>query len=118
MSGAGVLRILEGDRLGFWCPGCAEMHVVNIDASDRPAWSFNGNYDAPTFTPSILVRGTRRITDDEHVRIMAGEKIEPVPRICHSFVTDGVIRFLDDCTHALVGRSVKLTPPNWNEVPG
>lgn len=102
--------------LGFWCPGCAELHMINTDQSDRPAWDFNGNYEAPTFTPSILVRGTRRITDDEHARIMAGEVIEPTPRVCHSFVTDGQIQFLGDCTHALAGCTVKLALPEGSDV--
>lgn len=44
---AEALRVLGDDLLGFWCPGCMEMHVINTDQSDRPAWSFNGNFDAP-----------------------------------------------------------------------
>jgi len=31
--------------------------------------------------------------------------------ICHSFVTDGQIQFLGDCTHKLAGRTVPL--PAW-----
>ena len=30
---------------------------------------------------------------------------------CHSFVTDGKIRFLGDSTHKLKGQTVPLTPP-------
>lgn len=30
--------------------------------------------------------------------------------ICHSFVTDGKIRFLNDCTHDLAGQTVDLKP--------
>jgi len=85
--------------------------MINVDPSDRPAWGFNGNHDAPTFSPSILVRGKRRITDDEHDRIMAGEKINLPDYVCHSFVTDGQIRFLGDCTHELAGQTVVLAPP-------
>jgi hypothetical protein len=29
-------------------------------------------------------------------------------RVCHSFVTDGKIQFLGDCTHALAGQTVEL----------
>lgn len=110
MAQRGVLRTLGDGLVGFWCAGCSEMHMVNTDASDRPAWGFNGNYEVPTFTPSILVTGVRRPTDDECDRIMAGEKIEPTPRVCHSFVTDGRIQFLGDCTHALAGQTVALQP--------
>ena len=30
---------------------------------------------------------------------------------CHTFVTDGRIQFLGDCTHALAGQTVDL--PDW-----
>lgn len=109
MSAAGrKLRVGDGNRLLFRCPGCDELHVVQHGAGDGPRWGYNGNPDAPTFTPSILVRGTVPITDDQRDRIMAGEKIEPVPRVCHSFVTDGRIQFLGDCTHGLAGQTVEL----------
>lgn len=29
-------------------------------------------------------------------------------QVCHSFVTDGKIQFLGDCTHNLVGQIVEL----------
>ena len=29
--------------------------------------------------------------------------------ICHSFVTDGKIQFLSDCTHGLAGQTVELS---------
>jgi hypothetical protein len=35
-----------------------------------------------------------------------GEKQEQ--RVCHSFVTDGRIQFLSDCTHELAGQTVDL----------
>ncbi len=108
MGVRGVLRTMGDGLVGFWCPGCDEMHMINTDMSDRPAWEFDGRYDQPTFSPSILVTGVRRITDDEHARIMAGERIEPTPRVCHSFVREGNIQFLGDCTHHLAGQTVRL----------
>lgn len=33
--------------------------------------------------------------------------------VCHSFVRNGVIEFLSDCTHALKGQHVPL--PDWPE---
>ena len=101
------LRTLAGDQVGFQCPGCNEMHVVRVPPHPQ-AWGFNGNGDAPTFTPSVLTWGKRRITDDEHARIMAGEKVDIPETRCHSFVTDGRIKFLGDCTHALAGQTVEL----------
>lgn len=101
----------DGKHLGytFECPGCGEMHAVYTDNAKPGAnWQFNGSLERPTFSPSILVRGTQRQSDEEIDRIMKGEKIEPRPRVCHSFVTDGRIQFLGDCTHALAGQTVEL----------
>ena len=92
----------------FRCPGCGEGHGIQVGEGPAPRWGFNGNYDRPTFTPSVLVRGTRRLTDAEVERIIDGEKIKPEPLICHSFVRGGQIQFLGDCTHALANQTVPL----------
>ena len=113
------LRGLEGGRVAFFCPGCNEYHQVTVEAGRSPCWGYNGNPDAPTFTPSILVRGVRidggdaeieRILDtytlpEDRERMLADRRINTV---CHSFVTDGRIQFLGDCTHALAGQTVDL----------
>jgi hypothetical protein len=38
--------------------------------------------------------------------------MNPAVPVCHSFVTDGRIQFLTDCTHAFAGRTVDL--PEWD----
>jgi hypothetical protein len=86
----------------FFCPGCESGHGFN------QKWSFNGNLERPTFSPSILVRGVEPITDEEHGLIMSGGYVEPRPFVCHSFVTDGKIQFLSDCTHKLAGQTMDL----------
>lgn len=107
MAAKGVLRTISDNHVGFHCPGCREMHVVRIPPHSQ-AWGFNGNYDAPTFTPSVLVTGVLRLTEEEKARVIRGEEIEPIPFVCHSFVTNGKIKFLDDCTHLLAGQTVAL----------
>ena len=57
-------------------------------------WTWNGNLAAPTLRPSVL---TRWEGGDPFTKI-----------VCHSFVNDGVVRFLDDCTHELAGKDVPL----------
>ncbi|WP_291350364.1 DUF6527 family protein [Desulfosporosinus sp.] len=96
----------EYDMLWLWCPGCDEYHAVKVNTPS--GWGWNGSQEAPTITPSILVRGTKPISDEEAERILGGEHIEPVPTVCHSFVTDGKIQFLTDSTHALSGQTVDL----------
>lgn len=85
-------KVSAGDRnngkLFFMCPACDMMHAI-----DR-RWEFNGHTDRPTFSPSILVRipGYSGISDYK----------------CHSFVRDGKIIFLDDCSHSMRGETVEL----------
>ncbi len=99
----------RGDAIVFECPGCRySLHSVYIEKDRKPCWGWNGSLDRPTFTPSILVRGTVPITDAERDRILAGETIEPRPFVCHSFVTDGRISYCSDSTHALSGQTVDL----------
>ena len=100
-----IVRTLTGG-VGqiFFCPGCDGTHSVNSHPNG-PRWTYNGDPVRPTFTPSILVT-TRWSANDPD------EKDE----ICHSFVTDGHIQFLGDCTHVLAGQTVALEP--WPYAPG
>lgn len=112
MSGRGVLRIIEGGLLGFWCPGCKEMHCVNS------GWTFDGNYDAPTFSPSILVASGHYSSSFKAggncwCTYNAEHPDDPVSfrcQRCHSFVKGGNIEFLSDCTHELVSKTIALLP--------
>ena len=104
----GKLRIGTEGMVFFYCPGCKEYHGVRTDKNYPYHWNFNGNYDKPTFSPSVLVTGTVFPTDEEADRIMKGEKIEPKKFVCHSFITDGKIRYLSDCTHELAGQTVEM----------
>ena len=96
----------------FNCPGCGSLHCVPVGQGPGPRWDFNQNLDRPTFKPSILVTGNYAeppVTSenlDEWKR--APWPQTKVKRVCHSFVTDGQIQFLGDCTHALAGRTVAL----------
>jgi hypothetical protein len=84
-------RRLYEDRVTFYCPGCKQYHQI----SDAPGgWTFNGDFEKPTISPSILVNGSGACPS--------------VPR-CHSFVREGMIQFLSDCTHELAGQTVELT---------
>ncbi len=85
----------------FWCPGCGNAHAVNTSANG-PRWQYNGNPDAPTFTPSILVTCDYPSSDGA---------AESFHFVCHSFVTNGKIQFLSDSTHKLSGQTVDI--PEW-----
>lgn len=77
------------------------MHSVRTEG--RGAWGFNGNVDAPTFTPSVLTT-YRANPDADPVRFPEWLK----ERRCHTFITNGMVQFLGDCTHALAGKTEPL----------
>lgn len=111
-----ILRSVQGDGLMFECPGCGVPHRVWVGAGAGPRWSWNGSAERPTFSPSILVRGTQPLADEAHAAWMRGEATlpAPVPFVCHSFVVDGRIQFLADCTHELAGQMVDI--PDFDTV--
>lgn len=113
------LRSVEGGRLMFWCPGCDGAHQVAVGEGPGPRWGYNGNPDAPTFTPSVLVRSGHYVPGEEGKACWCtynrANPDRPAPfecSVCHSFVTDGRIQFLGDCTHRLAGQTVDL--PDWD----
>jgi len=90
---------MDGMFLVFSCPGCKQNHTVNVkEDAGRAPWQWNGSLDTPTLTPSVLAIHEKR---------------------CHSFITDGQIRFLSDCTHNLAGQTVDLPhvdPWPWDRI--
>lgn len=109
-----ILREAEGSGLLFWCPGCDGAHGIR---HGEGGWGWNGNAEKPTFSPSILVKTTRFTQNGQadfdawHAAghpVRNGAPFESAPVVCHSFVTDGRIQFLSDCTHELAGQTVDL----------
>jgi hypothetical protein len=81
----------------FDCPGCKCSHEVYVRPHISPngaSWDFNGNTEKPTFKPSILSKVSR----PDGTKTM----------VCHSFVTDGKIQYLPDCTHELTGQTIEM----------
>lgn len=90
-----------GGHLAHWCPACRQLHDFAVDRPFRNGarWSFDGNADAPSFSPSMNIR------------------IGPYPQawkkagqidVCHYFLRAGRIEYLGDCTHELAGQTVDL----------
>lgn len=95
-----ILRDAEGGRLSWWCPGCDRAHMVAVGEGPGPRWGWNGSTEKPTFSPSVLV---------SYDGADAGRNGAP-PRVCHSFVVDGQMQMLSDCTHELAGQTVSIPP--------
>lgn len=93
----------NGEQLmQFHCPGCQAAHMIRMRG--RNPWTWNGNAEHPTFTPSVLVTWTEPSDDPALFDDPAHDK----RMVCHSFITNGRIQFLPDSTHSLAGHTVDL----------
>lgn len=79
---------LNGDNTyAITCLACGCGHMLK-------GWTFNGDLEKPTFSPSLLVTG---YLNEKH----------PNGR-CHSYITDGNINYLSDSTHEYAGQTIEL----------
>lgn len=120
-----ILRNATDNRLIWWCPGCQGPHQVAVGEGQGPRWGWNSEVNKPTFTPSVLVtwseplnlhdpQAMQRDIDEAKRRRDVGEENVKVPlanKVCHSFVIEGQMHFLSDCTHPLAGQTTAI--PHW-----
>lgn len=82
----------EATHLRMEVPGPFSTRILPVMIGGTRAgtrnWTWNGSIESPTVKPSI------RTTDGVEV--------------CHSFINDGKIQFLGDCTHAFAGQTMDL----------
>jgi hypothetical protein len=96
--------------LVFVCPGCVAgardngypgyegLHMLPVNSPNigKPSWDFDGNFDLPTLSPSILTKGGY------------------LKGVCHSFLKEGIFQFLSDCDHPLKDQFVPIPDlPEW-----
>ena len=95
-----LLQVTDG-IVAHWCPACEKHHQIWVG---RPQdWTFDGNVDAPTFSPSVKVTYNGKDAD----QIWPGERRAP-SACCHYFIRAGQIEFCGDSTHELAGQTVPL----------
>lgn len=89
------------DMLKFYCLACKESHIVCVGKKSywRQIWTFNNDYNKPTINPSILV----------------SVNYPNYTSICHSFIKEGKIQYLNDCTHNMKGTTIELLDIDENE---
>ena len=75
----------------IFCPACKSGHHIRVKNGKRElsVWDWNESLESPTFIPSLLCYLDKG-------------------KICHSYITDGKIRFLKDCSHNMAGQTVPL----------
>lgn len=91
-------RLGDSDMVIFWCVGCDEFHQISTTK-----WEFNGDFVKPTFSPSYLtwVDPNPKADPIKFPKFYSGFR-------CHSFIRDGRIQYLDDCTHELAGKTIDI----------
>lgn len=85
-----------GPTHAHWCPACKAMHDIAVEQpfANGASWSFNGDGDRPTFSPSV--------------NCSWGPFPDGRIERCHYFVKAGKIQYCGDCTHSLAGQTVDL----------
>jgi hypothetical protein len=88
--------IEESTHLKIKIPGPTGFLILPIIRSgirdNTPCWTWNGDTEKPTLRPSLLSR----------------IELQTHTIICHCLVNDGMVQFLDDCTHSHAGRTIPL----------
>jgi hypothetical protein len=120
-----VIRTIEQPanfQYMIFCPGCKCGHGLRVGQPSGANWSFNGDMEKPTFAPSLLITGIecppydpetgdyKRGPDGELLLGPDGRLLGAKDTRCHSFIREGMIEFLGDCTHELRGQTVPLEP--------
>ena len=83
----------------FYCEGCKMAHRVIVKGG-KPIWEWNDDLEKPTISP--------------YIRVQWEDGEDYIKKVCHSYVKDGMIQYLGDCTHELAGKTVPLKP--WKEI--
>lgn len=111
LSNQRIYKVAKG-IYGFKCEGCNGYHTIwtseALNHAPCPVWGFNGNFQLPTITPSVL-NTWGKLADPNWT-----EPDEPASEDwswsgrCHIFVTNGQIQWLGDCTHKLAAQTRML----------
>lgn len=92
-----VIPLIENDTYqGYVITSPATGQNIIFDSR----WTFNGDFEKPTFRPSMLVQYPTENPETGHVRE-------------HFFVTDGKIQYLQDCHHSMAEQTVDMIECEW-----
>lgn len=79
-----------------WCPGCDRLHPFRLAPGDERGvfWEWDGNLEAPTFSPSLLVYSSVHLCEGEHDPVIC-EDYEACDEKSHAIgaVIDGEVRW-------------------------
>lgn len=101
MNKLGIVEA-NGETVGYMVrsPATGEQVCFYTNPAYSPGvWTFNGDMDRPTFSPSMLL----------YANAVHGRE--------HFFVRDGKIEYLQDCDHHLAGMTVDMVDVDGEEAP-
>lgn len=88
----------EATHIELHMPGPFPYRIIPVITKGRRestnCWTWNGNIETPDLKPSLLSKAEM------------GENKEKV--ICHSWINNGRVQFLKDCTHEFAGQTLYL----------
>lgn len=76
------------DQYEYMCLGCGYTHYFALK-TEGGHHTWNNDYEKPTVSPSLL----QNFSED---------------KVCHSFIQNGKIQYLNDCWHHLKDQTVDL----------
>lgn len=84
--------VSEATHVKIRIPGPSGIVIIPVMLKGRREgtgnWTWNGDTEKPTLKPSVLtIGGNFR---------------------CHSWINDGEVKFLDDCSHDFAGKTLYL----------
>lgn len=77
------------DQYEYFCKGCGYTHVFGLKL-EGGNHNFNMDFESPTVSPSLL------------------QNFGGNSKLCHSFIRNGKIQYLNDCQHELAGQTIEL----------
>ena len=94
------VKLAENGLLMYECAGCKHSHSVQTVkpfANGAGPWTWNGDVEKPTVSPSVHCQPYRNPTTGS---LLVKE--------CHHYIIDGMIHYLHDCDHELAGRVMPM----------
>lgn len=99
-TGYKYCSVEEATHVQIHMPGPLPYRIIPVirrgTREGTNCWSWNGDVDKPTLKPSILSKGSSMV--DGVV----------VDHVCHTWVNDGKVQFLSDCTHEFANQTIDL----------
>lgn len=117
-------EVSETTHIQLHLPGPLSNRLIPVilrgsrDDHASVVWSWNGDTEKPTLKPSIRTKSSRFTKEGEkqyedwaargYPKLSENHTFDSEDVICHTWINDGFVIFLDDCSHELKGQTLEL----------